>query len=72
VTIDATTQNRDTHNATVCWATLSTCSGNKQFGWYINLPGTQEPQIIYSPALRVAGADRELDCTGDQQSYVLH
>ncbi len=51
VTIDATTQNRDiTTNATVCWATLATCSGNKQFGWYINLPGTQE-QIIYSPAL---------------------
>ena len=51
MTIDATTQNRDiANNATVCWAALSTCSGNKQFGWYINLPGTQE-QIIYSPAL---------------------
>ena len=51
VTINAATQNRDiASNATICWATLSTCSSNKQFGWYISLPGTQE-QIVYSPAL---------------------
>ena len=32
------------------WASRSTCAGNKQFGWYLNLPGTQE-QIVYSPEL---------------------
>jgi type IV pilus assembly protein PilY1 len=51
VTINTTTQNRDiASNASICWAGLSTCSSNKQFGWYISLPGTQE-QIIYSPEL---------------------
>jgi type IV pilus assembly protein PilY1 len=51
VTINTTTGNRDImNNATICWAGLSTCSSNKQFGWYINLPGTQE-QIIYGPEL---------------------
>jgi type IV pilus assembly protein PilY1 len=51
VTIDPTTKNRDiANNASICWAALSTCSSNKQFGWYIDLPGTQE-QIIYSPEL---------------------
>jgi type IV pilus assembly protein PilY1 len=50
-TINTTTQNRDiASNATICWAALSTCSSNKQFGWYINLPGVQE-QIIYGPEL---------------------
>ena len=29
---------------------LSTCSSNKRFGWYINLPGAQE-QIIYGAEL---------------------
>ena len=50
-TVNATTQNRDiANNATICWAALSTCSSNKQFGWYINLPGAQE-QIIYGAEL---------------------
>jgi type IV pilus assembly protein PilY1 len=51
VTINALTNNRDiASSATICWAALSTCSSNKQFGWYINLPGTQE-QIIYGAEL---------------------
>jgi type IV pilus assembly protein PilY1 len=51
VTINSATLNRDiANNATVCWAALSTCASNKQFGWYINLPGAQE-QIIYGPEL---------------------
>ncbi len=51
VTVNATTQNRDiATNATVCWASLSTCASNKQFGWSLSLPGTQE-QIVYSPEL---------------------
>ena len=51
VTINASTQNRDiATNASICWASLTQCAGNKQFGWYLNLPGTQE-QIIYSPQL---------------------
>ena len=50
-TINTTTQNRDiANNATICWAALSTCASNKQFGWYINLPGAQE-QIIYGAEL---------------------
>jgi len=51
VTVVAATQNRDiTTNASVCWASLASCAGNKQFGWSLNLPGTQE-QIVYSPEL---------------------
>jgi type IV pilus assembly protein PilY1 len=51
VTVNAATQNRDiTSNATVCWASLSSCAGNKQFGWSLNLPGAQE-QIVFSPEL---------------------
>jgi type IV pilus assembly protein PilY1 len=51
VTVNAGTQNRDiTRNATVCWASLASCASNKQFGWSLTLPGTQE-QIVYSPEL---------------------
>jgi type IV pilus assembly protein PilY1 len=51
VTVNAATQNRDiTSNATVCWASLASCAGNKQFGWSLNLPGAQE-QIVFSPEL---------------------
>jgi type IV pilus assembly protein PilY1 len=52
VTINGTTGNRDImSNQTVCWAGTTTCSGtNSEYGWYINLPGTQE-QVIYSPEL---------------------
>jgi len=51
VTVNANTQNRDiASNATVCWASQSICSSTKQFGWYLNLPGTQE-QVIFSPQL---------------------
>ena len=44
--------NRDiTSNQTVCWQGTTTCtSGNNKFGWYMNLPGTQE-QVIYNPEL---------------------
>ncbi len=36
---------------TVCWQTPTGCNGGTgQFGWYMNLPGTQE-QIIYNPEL---------------------
>jgi type IV pilus assembly protein PilY1 len=39
----------------VCWYGSTTCgSGNTQFGWYINLPNSNE-QIIYSPVIQ-AGA----------------
>jgi len=37
----------------VCWSNSTACtSGNTQFGWYMNLPGTSE-QVIYSPVLEV-------------------
>src|SRR5208337_122786 len=39
----------DGTNAAVCWQGTTTCgSGNNQFGWYANLPGTSE-QIIFNP-----------------------
>ena len=52
VTINATTQDRDiAQNAAICWAGSTGCTGSAaQFGWYFNLPGTQE-QVIYSPEL---------------------
>ncbi len=52
VTINATTQDRDiASNASICWPSLSGCTGAaKRFGWYLNLPGVQE-QIIFNPEL---------------------
>ncbi len=52
VTVNATTGNRDiATNAQICFAGATLCAtGNNQFGWYLNLPGTQE-QIVYSPEL---------------------
>ena len=52
VTINSSTGDRDINtNATICWAGQSGCTGSTaQFGWYLNLPGTQE-QVIYSPGL---------------------
>jgi type IV pilus assembly protein PilY1 len=53
VTINATTMNRDIMtNSTVCWAGTTGCttSATAKFGWYIDLPGTQE-QVIFSPEL---------------------
>jgi len=35
--------------STVCWADQSTCASSKKYGWYFNLPDTNE-QIIYNPA----------------------
>ncbi len=53
VTINATTMNRDIMaNSTVCWGGTTGCttSATAKFGWYIDLPGTQE-QVIFSPEL---------------------
>lgn len=39
--------------STICWASSASCSpasNNTQYGWYYNLPGTNE-QIIYSPTI---------------------
>ncbi|MFI4889780.1 MAG: pilus assembly protein [Steroidobacterales bacterium] len=37
----------------VCWYQSTACtSGDTSFGWYLNLPGTNE-QIIYSPVLQL-------------------
>ena len=54
-TINAATNNRDMGSPqTVCWEATSTCAGgasmNVKYGWYLNLPGTNE-QIIYNPEL---------------------
>jgi type IV pilus assembly protein PilY1 len=37
-------------NATICWTGGCTGQTARQFGWYLNLPGSQE-QIIFSPVL---------------------
>jgi type IV pilus assembly protein PilY1 len=51
VTINATTQNRDIMtNATICWNGGCTGQAARQFGWYLNLPGSGE-QVIYSREL---------------------
>ena len=51
VTVNPTTSDREiTTNSTICWAGQSSCATGLQFGWYLNLPGTQE-QIIYTPEL---------------------
>jgi type IV pilus assembly protein PilY1 len=34
----------------ICWAGSSGCSGTPQFGWYLNLIGSEE-QIVYNPQL---------------------
>ena len=40
---------REGTNVAVCWMGGTACaSGNNQFGWYANLPGTSE-QVIFSP-----------------------
>jgi type IV pilus assembly protein PilY1 len=52
VTIDNSTGNRDImSNQTVCFQGTTTCtSGNTEYGWFMNLPGSGE-QIIYNPEL---------------------
>ena len=52
VTVNTTTQNRDImSNATICWTGACTSGTQpRQFGWYLNLPGTQE-QVIFNPEL---------------------
>jgi type IV pilus assembly protein PilY1 len=52
VTINASTQDREiATNNTVCWAGTTGCTGSSaQFGWYLNMPGSQE-QVIFSPVL---------------------
>ena len=51
VTIDPVTFNRDiASSASVCWAGSSGCTAAPRYGWYIDLPGSQE-QVIFSPEL---------------------
>jgi type IV pilus assembly protein PilY1 len=46
--------NRDIVSATVCWKSSAACgataSDNAKFGWYADLPGTNE-QIVFNPQL---------------------
>jgi type IV pilus assembly protein PilY1 len=41
---------RDVTANAICWADLTSCAGNKQFGWILGLPGTNE-QVIFNPLL---------------------
>jgi type IV pilus assembly protein PilY1 len=48
-TINSTTGVREGSNLAVCWQGTTSCgTTNTQFGWYANLPGTQE-QVIFNP-----------------------
>jgi len=54
-TINAATNNRDMGAPQIiCWEGTTTCAGgasaNAEYGWYLNLPGSNE-QIIYNPEL---------------------
>ena len=40
----------DDTSSTVCWGDGSTCGSNKQYGWYLLLPNSQE-QVIFNPLL---------------------
>jgi len=59
VTTDSSGDRLISTSAQVCWANSTTCpSGNTQFGWYINLPGTNTAygsttyeQVIYNPLI---------------------
>ncbi len=50
VTVDAITGARIGSANTICWQGGSCSAGTGKFGWYVNLPGTQE-QVIYNPVL---------------------
>ena len=47
-------QYRTISSNAVCWSGSTTCasSSNNQFGWYLNLPGSNE-QVIYNPTLQL-------------------
>ena len=51
-TVNASSGNRDIGtNAIICWKGTTACAtGNSQFGWYVDLPGTSE-QIVFNPQL---------------------
>jgi type IV pilus assembly protein PilY1 len=59
ITVDGNGNRLVSTSAQVCWANSTTCtSGNTQFGWYINLPGTNTgygtttyEQIVYAPLI---------------------
>ena len=59
ITTDANGDRLVSTSAVVCWANSTTCTtGNNQFGWYMNLPGTNTgygsttyEQIIFSPSI---------------------
>jgi type IV pilus assembly protein PilY1 len=48
ITTSGTT--RTISNNSVCWQGGSTCTTNNQYGWYANLPASNE-QIIYNPTI---------------------
>ncbi len=57
-TFGAGTNVRTITSNPICWADVTSCSSKKQYGWYIQLPGTsgsgtglQNEQIVYSPVL---------------------
>ena len=82
MTVDSNGNRLVSTSAQVCWAGSSTCSsGNKQFGWYVNLPGknsgygsTTYEQVIFNPLILstvvifnsiVPAIDSPLACSSD-------
>jgi len=59
ITVDSSGNRLVSTTAVVCWAGSTTCaSGNNQFGWYINVPGTSSgygattyEQFVFNPLI---------------------
>ena len=59
MTVDTSGNRTASTSAVVCWANSSTCtSGNTQFGWYMNFPGTSTcygtktyEQLVFNPLI---------------------
>ncbi len=60
----------DTSN-TVCWADNTSCGSTLQYGWYLQLPGTNE-QVIYNPLDLSGHAVREYGHPAEQFCDQLH
>ena len=85
LTVDASGNRLVSTTAVVCWAGSSACtSGDTQFGWYVNLPGTNSgygtttyEQVVYNPLILstvvifnsiLPAIDSPLSCSSDLDS----
>ena len=85
ITVDSSGNRNVTSTTTLCWAGTTACtSGDNQFGWYVDLPGsnsgysqTTYEQVIYNPQFIstaivfnsiLPGIDSPLACTAGSDS----